>query len=208
MKNNSNENLMLDLSIDSDTLTIVKEDILRILGEKKRVSLEIIKDEIKVSTSSILLAINELKKEEFVKSQQSFFELTEKGKERAKDVLRKHLVLENYFKETRSKKEAHKIAHIIEHYISEEIIKNIKKLSTFKETGVSLTELAMHKEGIIADIVVPDYKLFERIISMGIFPGEKIRVINEIPESTIIQVGNKKFALDRDIVKGIKVLEI
>jgi Mn-dependent DtxR family transcriptional regulator len=208
MKNNSNETLMLDLSIDSDILTIVKEDILRTLGEKKEVSLEIIKDEIKVSPSFISIAINELKKEKLVQFQQSFFELTEKGKERAKDVLRKHLVLENYFKETRSKKEAHKIAHIIEHCISEEIIKNIKKLSTFKENGVSLTELAMHKECIIADIIVPDYKLFERIISMGIFPGEKIRVINEIPESIIIQVRNKKFALDRDIVKGIKVLEI
>lgn len=208
MKNNSNDNLILNRLIESEILSIVKEDILRTLGEKKKVSLEIIKNEIKVSPSFISRVINELEKEELVQSQQSIFELTEKGKERAKDVLRRHLVLENFFKETRSKQEAHKIAHTLEHCISEEIIRNIKKLSTLKENGMPLTELAMYKENIIADIVVPDYKLFERIISMGIFPGKKIRVINKISGSVIVQIKNKKFALDRDIAKEIKVLEI
>ena len=208
MKNHSNDNLTLNRLIESDILTIVKEDILRTLGEKKKVSLEIIKDEIKVSPSFISRTINELEKEELVQFQQSVFELTEKGKERAKDVLRRHLVLENFFKETRSKQEAHKIAHALEHYISEEIIRNIKKLSTLKKNGMSLTELAMHEESIIADITVPDYKLFERIISMGIFLGKKIRIINEIPGSVIVQIKNKKFILDRDIAKEIKVIEI
>jgi Mn-dependent DtxR family transcriptional regulator len=208
MKDHSNDDLILNRSNESDILTIVKEDILRTLGEKKKVSLEIIKDEIKVSPSFISRVINELEKEELVRSQQSIFELTEKGKKRGKDVLKRHLVLEHYFKKTRSKQEAHKIAHIIEHYISEETIRNIKKLSTFKESGLPLTELAMHKESIIADIVIPSYKLFERIISMGIFPGEKIRVMNEIPGTIIVQIENKKFALDRNIAKEIKVLEI
>jgi len=48
----------------SNILKIVKEDILRILGEeKRRTSLEILKEEIKVSLSFINEAIEELKRE-------------------------------------------------------------------------------------------------------------------------------------------------
>jgi Mn-dependent DtxR family transcriptional regulator len=193
---------------ESDILEIVKEDILRILGErKKKVSLETITNEINVFSSFVSRVINELEKEELIQSQQAFFKLTEKGKEKAKSVLRKHLVLENYFKERRSKKEAHEIAHILEHYISEEIIRNIKKLSTFKGIGIPLTELELHKESLITDITIPDDKLFERIVSMGIFPGEKIRMVNVISGRVIVRIQNKKFALDKNIAKEIKVLE-
>lgn len=193
---------------ESDILEIVKEDILRILGErKKQVSLETITNEIKVFSSFISRVINELEKEELIQSQQAFFKLTEKGKEKAKSVLRKHLALENYFKERRSKKEAHEIAHILEHYISEEIIRNIKKLSTFKGIGIPLTDLELHKESLITDITVPDNKLFERMVSMGIFPGEKISLANVISSCIIVKIKNKKFALDNNIAKEIKVVE-
>ena len=193
---------------ESDILEIVKEDILRILGErKKKVSLETITNEINVFSSFVSRVINELEKEELIQSQQAFFKLTEKGKEKAKSVLRKHLVLENYFKERRSKKEAHEIAHILEHYISEEIIRNIKKLSTFKGKGIPLTELELYKESLVTDITIPDDKLFERIVSMGIFPGEKIRLVNVISGRVIVRIQNKKFALDKNIAKEIKVLE-
>ncbi len=43
---------------------------------------------------------------------------------------------------------------------------------------------------------------------MGIHPGEKIKMINEIPNCIIVVVKNKKFVLDKDIAKEIKVLKI
>jgi Fe2+ transport system protein FeoA len=133
--------------------------------------------------------------------------LTEKGEERAKDVLRKHLVLENYFKVMRNRKDAHKTAHVLEHYISEEIVRNLKKLSTFKEGGIPLTELKSHIPCLITDITLPCNKLFERIVSMGILPGEKIRLINKSSSGLIIEIKAKKIALDENIAKEIKVLE-
>jgi len=42
---------------------------------------------------------------------------------------------------------------------------------------------------------------------MGMVPGEKIRVTNEIPGSIVVKVKNKKFVLDKDIAKEIKVLK-
>lgn len=194
---------------ESEILTIVKEDILRILGEREgNTSLETIKDEIKVLPSFISRVISALEKENLIRSHHAFFELTEKGKEKAKDVLRKHHILENYLKKKRSEREAHEIAHILEHFISEEIIRNILKLSTFEGRGIPLTELELHEETLITDITVPDNKLFERMVSMGIFQGEKITIVNVIPGRVIVKIKNKKFALDNDIAKDIKVLKI
>ena len=189
-------------------LRIVKEDILRILGEeKRRISLEILKEEIKVSLSFINEAIEELKKERLIKSQQIFFTLTEEGKEKARDILKKHLVFEDYFKKTRTEEEAHKIAHILEHYVSEEVLNNIKKLSTFKEEGIYLTKFKLRKKGLITNIVISDNGLFERVVSMGIVPGEEVMITGEVSNAIIIKIKNKKFALDKDIARKIKVLE-
>jgi len=42
---------------------------------------------------------------------------------------------------------------------------------------------------------------------MGIYPGEKIRITNKIPDGVIIEIKNKKFVLGKDIAKEIEVLE-
>lgn len=190
---------------ESDILKIVKEDILRVLGEtKKGVSLRDIKAEIKVSHSFVSQAIKSLEEENLISVKKNFIILTRDGKNKARAIAKKHLILEKYFKKVRSEKEAHKIAHILEHYVSEEVIKNIKKLSTLKKRGVSLAEFRL-KNGLISDITL-DIGLFERIISMGIFPGEKIKIINEISNGIVVEVKDKKFVLDKDIAKKIKVI--
>jgi len=197
---------------ESDILRIVEEDILRILGEEKskRVSLESIKSEIKVTYLFITNAIKELEREGLVQSQGDSIVLTKEGVGKAENIVKRHLVLENYFKiktkRTRSEREAHKMTDILEHYISKEVIEHIKKLSTFKTEGIPLTKLALNKEGVITDILFPDYGLFERIVSMGIVPSEKIKVMYKIPDGMVIYVGGKKFALGNDIAKGIEVL--
>ncbi|MCD6232049.1 FeoA domain-containing protein [Candidatus Aerophobetes bacterium] len=195
---------------ESDILKVVKEDILRILSERRRkVPLKLIKAEIGVSHPFISKGVKDLRKENLVCIGGDLISLTKDGEDKAKDILRKHLVLENYFKRTinETEAEAHKKAHILEHYISEEVVKNIKKISTFKEKEISLRELDLHKESLIIDITIPDNELFERVVSMGIFPGEKIRLTNKIPGGIIVKIKNKKFALDKGIAKEIKVLK-
>jgi len=193
---------------ESDVSKIVKEDILRILGErKKKVSLKTLREKIKVSHSFMFKAIESLEEEGLVFVEEEFIGLTKNGWDEAKDIVKKHLVLENYFKETRSKREAHQAAHLLEHYVSEEVINNIKKIFTLKKEGVSLIKFRSNKEGLITDIPSSDYKLFERMVSMGILPGEVIEVINTIPAGVIIKINNKKFVLDKSIAKKIKVLE-
>ena len=191
---------------ESDILKIVKEDILRILGEEKtRISLESIRSEVNVSDIFISEAVKELEKENLIRFNNNFILLTKEGEENAKNIVKKHLVIENYFKETKNEREAHKAAHILEHYVSKEVIDNIKKLSTFKHKSIPLTEFEIDKEGMITDIVFSDYGVFERIVSMGIFLGEKIKITNRISNNIIVNVENKKIALNRDMARGIKV---
>ncbi len=190
---------------ESDVLKIVREDILRILAEgKNKVIVESLKDEVKVSDSFISKAINELEKDNLISNDNNFIWLTSRGKTEAKNILEKHLLLERYFEDIKSKKEAHRISHLIEHYISEEVIDNLKKLGTFKGRGIPLVEFKK-EEGLITDIAL-DSQLFERIVSMGIFPGEKIKIIGELPNGVIFKIKNKKIFLAKKVAKNIKVL--
>jgi len=193
---------------EQDVIEILKEDILRILCERsKKTSLKVIKDEIKVDHLILSKAIEELEGDNLIAIQEGFMLLTEAGRENAKIILKKHFVLEDYFKKTRSEIEADTTADILEHYVSGEVVNNIKKLSTLKKEGVPLTKFELNKEGMISDITFSDYGLFERIVSMGIFLGEKIIITNEISHGIVVKINNKKFALDKKIAKEIMAVE-
>lgn len=198
------------MSKESDISKIVKEDILRILGEGKvRVSLESIESEIQVSHSLLSKTIKSLEEENLIQVEKGLIILTKNGKDKSKDIVKKHHALENYFKEKkRSEREAHQAAHIIEHYISEEVLNNVKKILSLNKEGIPLVKFGLKKKGFITDIMFSDYKLFERLVSMGILPGERIEITNKIPNGVIVKTNNIKIVLDKIIAKEIKVLEI
>ena len=193
---------------EADTLRIVKEDILRILAEKTRGkgSLESVKSGVKVSNSFISQASRELEEEGLIQAGEDSIGLTQKGQASAQSILEKHLAFERYLGRTRGEGEAHEAAHILEHYVSQEVTDNIKRLSTLKKEGIPLTEFEFNREGIISNISFSDPTLFERIVSMGIVPGERIKMTGKIGHAVIVDVA-KRFALDEDIAQGIKVLE-
>lgn len=189
-------------------LEIIEEDVLRIVGEEKnnKVPLKFVKSKIKASSSFISEAARELEKNGLIWFGKNFIGLTEKGQDKVEDIIKKHLILEDYFKKKRSERDAHKAADILEHYVSREVLNNIKKLSTLKGGDLPLIKFELNRENLVTDIEFPS-GLFERIVSMGILPGEKIRVMNKIPDGIVVNVGGKKFALGDEIAKGIRVLE-
>jgi Mn-dependent DtxR family transcriptional regulator len=201
------------MSEEPDILEIVKEDILKVVGRKnKKIPLKSIELETAVSSSIVSEAIKELKEEGLIEissekeTGEEYIQLTKEGRVKSNVIIKKHDILEEYFKERRNEEEAIKAANILEHYISTEVINTIKKLNTFKDKGVPLTEFKQ-EEGLITDINL-NIGLFERIVSMGICPGEKIRIIGKIPNGIIVEVKNKKFALDKEIARKMKVLEL
>jgi Fe2+ transport system protein FeoA len=113
--------------------------------------------------------------------------------------------MEKYFEGIKGKKEAHRISHIIEHHISREVLDNLRKLSTFKEEGLSLSDFK-GDSGSITDITL-EAKQFERIISMGIFPGERIKVVARLPNGIVVRIENKKIFFSWEMARDIKVVE-
>ena len=197
-----------DPTTEADVFKIVKEDVLRILGEREEaVSLGIIKSEIKASSSFVSNTIRSLREDDLIQIDATCIRLTKKGRDEAKNIVKKHRILENYLKETRNEREAHQAAHLLEHHVSEEVINNVTKLSTLKKDGVPLTKFQLHTKGIITDISLTDYGLFERVVSMGMFLGETITITNEVPQAIIVKIKNKKFALDKNIAQEIRVAE-
>jgi len=198
-----------DLNKESDISKVIKEDILRILGERKmKVSLETIKPEIKVTNSLLSKAIKSLEEKNMIQVENGVIRTTKKGQEESKSLLKKHRYLENYFKEKRSEQEAYQVANIIEHYISKEALNKIKKFFPINKEGISLLKFGLKREGLITDIEGSDYKLFERLVSMGILPGEIIEIRHKIPTGIIVKTNNKIIFLAKTIAKKIKVVEI
>ena len=69
-------------------------------------------------------------------------------------------------------------------------------------------KFGLKREGLITDIEGSDYKLFERLVSMGILPGEIIEIRHKIPTGIIVKTNNKIIFLAKTIAKKIKVVEI
>jgi Mn-dependent DtxR family transcriptional regulator len=193
---------------EKDTiLKIVKEDILRIMDEKEgSTTRHLIEREIEASPHCIQESLSALEKERLIYIKGGFVSLTETGIKQAEDIVKRHLIIEEYFKENKQEEgKAHEKAHILEHYVSREVLNNIKKISTFKMYGIPLKELGFNKAGIITDIKLYDYALFERMVSMGICLGEKIRVKYSIPDGIVISISGKSFAVGDEIARQIEV---
>lgn len=192
-----------------ETLKIIKEDILEVVGRKnEKLPLRLMKLEVTASHSFVSKAIKELQEENLVKvssekKSEEYIQLTKEGKVIANDIIEKHSILEKYFEERGSKEEAINATNLLEHYISTEAINNIRKLSTFQKEGIPLTKFKK-KEGLIVDIGL-DVGLLERAISMGIYPGERIKILYKIPNGFVVNVSRKKIAIGEDIAKEIKV---
>ena len=192
---------------ENKLLKIVKEDILRILGEteKGEFTIEEIKKEVNVSNDYLSNAVLQLETGLFIIKSDGFLSLTEEGWKAAKEIVKKHQVIENYFKSIKKGRDAHKIAHLLEHHIYMEVIDNIKRLSTLKSKSIPMTKFACGKEGIIRDMDFSDYGIFERVISMGIYPGKRIKIENKLADTIVVSIKNKKIALSKDIAGGILI---
>jgi len=196
-----------DVKDKSESLKIVNEDILRILGEQGgKCSLECISSKLN-QPSSFEKAIKKLTNQELLRLQGDIAKLSEKGKATAGLICEKHNVIENYWikKALADEEEAHQAAHLLEHHVSEKVIDNIRTISKIQRQGTLLSEFT-GKEGMITNIVL-EGGMFERLISMGFSPGEKLEIVEKLSNSIVITIKNKKLAIDREIANKIRVLE-
>ncbi len=191
---------------------ILREDILRALAESggvlfsrdlRREALLNRTDEFDDKYEGI---INELNGKGLIRIEKDRVHLTKSGLSEAKRILDKHVLLEEYYRGKLSLQEAHRKAHLLEHYVSEEVLRNVLKLKGLRGSGVKLLNLLPKDSGIIADILLKDVRSFERLVSMGILPGEVIRLELKAPDYFLVSLKDRRFAIDRFFADSILVV--
>ena len=130
--------------------------------------------------------------------------ITEKGRNEAEIIFSRHTAIEKYLLRDLDEIEAHRAAHVLEHMISEEVIENMKRITSIEDDGGSLLEFNFN-EGIISALKIDDTQLFERMISMGVCPGQRIKIIAKIAAGLIVKLKHTQIAIDRSICDDIKV---
>jgi len=69
---------------------------------------------------------------------------------------------------------------------------------------VPLTNLMRNKDAKIESIDIQDREKLKKLMSMGVMPGIKIRLIQKFP-SYVFQVGHSQFATDKELAECILV---
>lgn len=192
---------------EKESFRILREDILRILGESDE-AISLLEIEGKLNEPpSFDRAVEQLADQGFLTISKNVASLTDKGKEVANEIYEKHCIIEDYWTKSaiKNKDEAHRVAHLLEHQVSKKVIDNIRVISEINREGIPLSEFS-GIEGMITNISV-EGSLFERLISMGFSPGEELEIVERLTNSIIITIKNKKLAVDREIAKKVRVLE-
>ena len=156
--------------------------------------------------------------------------LTEKGKKRASDIIRRHRLAEVLFHEVfdLEKEKLEGPACTFEHIISEELVDKICSflghpthcphgmpiprgeccrllVKEVKPLVEKLTEVPPGSVVKVHYIVPASKKVLQRLVSLGLHPGKKIKVLQKNP-AYVLEIDGSLIAVDRDIAENIYVI--
>lgn len=176
---------------------------------------------LKVTKPSVSEMLKKLSKEKLIIfSGKKGVTLTKDGVKKAQNTIRKHQLLEVFFKDLLNlKKHFHNEAHKVEHEISDEatdklddFLKNPKICpdgNPIPEKNSKILELSQISENINVKILFSksnDKKILERLTSLGITPKTKILIKRKITNGPmILDVKGAEIALGNDITSKIFV---
>lgn len=176
---------------------------------------------IKVSKPSVTQMVRSLAKEDMVSFKRfGGISLTKKGIVDARKVLRKHQLLEVFFKKILNIKDTfHREAHDMEHALSDkaadricEMLNNPKlcpdgnQIPLKKNKIIMITELTENAEAEVIFAATQNKDCLERLNSLGLVPEAKIKVVRKIRNGPmIIRVKGSEIILGQDICTDIFV---
>ncbi|KAA0006661.1 MAG: hypothetical protein FE045_02455 [Thermoplasmata archaeon] len=183
-------------------LRLLIDDILRFTREKNRpVSIKEIMEETDSSKIEVMDAIKEMEKEGLAKYKEKV-SLTKKGEEMANEMYERHVTIEKFF----GGKEAHEIAHSLEHFLGKKDIELMKDTLTRKKE--SLEEFGEGEKGIIVAFAINDPKIISRLIGAGLAPMTPFMLEKRRSNEMIILAHNKVIALDKSLAKKIYAMRV
>jgi DtxR family Mn-dependent transcriptional regulator len=159
-------------------------------------------------------------------------ELTQKGEERAKDLIRRHRLAERLFHDVFevSMQESEETACEIEHFLSPSVTDSVcsflghpptcphgkaiprgnccsKYSSEFRPLVSQLKELDVGLKGRIVFIRPSESSRLERLASMGIVPGSIVKLKQKRP-SFVLEIDETSLAVDNLIAEEIYVRQV
>jgi len=192
-----------------DLLRMYEEDLLRAILEFGTVDGEAetkdLLDDLGEEQDLFEKALSDLEKKELITRKGTNVILTLTGKEAAKKIYSKHKYIEEYFKEVFNETDVHLLAHALEHCVSDSILAKMKgELALIGETR-NLSELSIEDEATIIAISTADKKLFSRLLGLGLFPGSKIKVFEKLRNQLVVEVEERKIALDKSVADMVLI---
>lgn len=189
-----------------------KENILRTIleirkgGEQAR--LEELGERTGLKKEELEKATSALKDEGLVTVIDGNILLTPLGRESAEGILDRHEVTEAFFSQVIGEPgpQAHEIASRLEHIISEMALKELKRVLSFRQGSESLARLSPGEGGVITAVGVIDSKVFDRLMGMGISPGNKLKIVQRMPNGAfILELNQVKVAISKELAQQILV---
>lgn len=183
----------------------IMEDILRLAAEKEGdlIPFSLLKSETSASDELFVEAIDRLERKGLASIERDEFILTKIGREKAEKILEKHAIIEKYFKEIFEEPMRHDVAHALEHFVADKTISRMRELLMMNERGKPAPEFPIGREVLIVAIQSTDKNILEKIISLGLAPGGKVKIEERIPSAVIFNIEGRKVALANELAEKI-----
>jgi len=166
---------------------------------------------------------------DYVEIKNNQIKLTNKGKEEAKNCVRRHRLAERLFVDVLDikKRLVHEASCKFEHLLHKGLDENVcillghpkacphgrpipegdcckdaKRIP--KKLIMLLSELELDKKATISYLETQDKVMLQKIIAIGALPGADIKLIQKFP-SYVFQIGKSQFAIDKELASSIYV---
>lgn len=174
-------------------------------------------------------SLKELSSSGYVKSRGSLLSLTKKGREEAKNCIRRHRLAERLFADVLDVKgkSVHENSCKLEHMLHKGLDENICTLLGHPKTcphgkpipegnccrGIKkapkkmimpLTDLGKNKKAEVSYLQTQNRNALQKMIAMGMLPKTKVSLIQKFP-SYVLQVGKSQFAIDKELAGNVYV---
>ena len=203
-------------------------EILRLTNGEGKVKNQELAERLNVSPASVSEMIKVLSNEGYVKyTKYVGAELTEKGLEYARQLRKKHDLMERFLTDVLDVDPvtAHEEAHRMEHAISDESAQRICRIIGSPDNedcklcddynpdeggcriDTKLSDMLPGETGKISHLRSETPAIIKRLISMGFVPGREVCMDSNISKvgPKVVSVGNATFALDSETAESVMV---
>jgi DtxR family Mn-dependent transcriptional regulator len=192
---------------------------------RERVKVKELAGNLSIKAPSVVGMLRKLKKLGLVEYDRSGVKLTKRGRKQAIRIVRRHQLAERLLSDVfgYGLPKVHDLACRFEHVLDDELADRLDKMlgkprtcphgepipssdgRTIEIEGERLSDVGGEEECVV--MVIPeDRGAVNRLLSLNVLPGAKIKIVEKLPRGAIIlQCGRTQVALSRNIASKILV---